>query len=695
MLFRIGPWRLRELLPHGEPARWQLRHFGAGARAAKGTSRKPASAAPAATPGARGDRVQPARSAPFGKLRLHKPLQERLFRMGVRAPTEIQSEAFRPAIEGRDLCAISRAGTGKTLAYLLPLLERARVRGWPRHEPIIVLVPTRDLAEQTFVTVNRLRDTATKAVLVYGGVKPHAAESQVQMLRHGSHVIVGTPGRMRELAEAGHVSSGQAHALVVDEADVMLSSSSLAPDVLWFMKQVGSCPDAQRLCFAGTCPNWMRGRLDALLSQPIYLDQLGVQAAVPSGVKHVACEVSGKGSKRARVVAWFLEQHLVSPRAGAEARALVFAPTRAEVVLLSQHAMLRHRVIALHAMMTQQERAAALALFKSSAGHALVTTDLAVRGLEIPSVSLVVHVAAPPTLEVYAHRLGQAVSGSVLSSQHSQACQGFQSVLMCSSSHSEQLRDLKRALREPIEQLAPPNEDELRRAAVTYIGRELREAAMQYDAEAFVEDAQHQLDIHGARLVAAALVKLEHRQRGEEWLSPLSGQRRYTPLLFSDPFLDKLKSRQAVVTAISRAIRRDPAGGRSSSSKRGQTEENAHVGRVALTSKGYIADVLFAHVPQVLADPALRDRGITVTPIAQLPALLEEVRGSQPASVLGESKRQERERRRTRRNRRGAPSPSDRESRRLDFLFPAGRRSPFGDFVPSGQKDADPSAHAS
>merc|ERR1719282_870586 len=125
--------------------------------------------------------------------------------------------------------------------------------------------------------------------------------------------------------------------------------------------------------------------------------------------------------------------------------------------------------------------------------------------------------------------------------------------------------------------MAPPDGEMLRIAAVASLSQELKMAATQYDVEAFMEDASMQLEIHGPRLLAAALVLLEQRKRSEEWVSPLSGRRLFTPLLFVDPYLEHLKSRQAVAQAVSRAIGRpeDSVEGEGRSRRRHKTTQYA------------------------------------------------------------------------------------------------------------------------
>lgn len=631
----------------------------------------------------------------FRRLPLSGPMQARVRRLGMRRPTEVQQQVLRPILEGRDVLAISRGGTGKTLAFLLPLLERAKGEGWLGSEPAVVLEPTRGLAEQAYLAANRLRDRATKVVLLHGGGGQQAMDAQRALLRRGAQLIIGTPGRVCEMARLGLISAECMRVLVVDEADEMLSTA-LAHDVRALLDTPPHTESSrQTLVFAGAMPPWLQEEVGGLLRHPLRVDLFRGQPIIPTDVKHYSCEIMGGLTRRTRAVAWLLEKHLgdcVPSAAAADgpgpallgARALVFVPTRAEAVFLSTHAMLRHRSVALHGQMSQEDRATALELFRASPGaHALVTTDLAVRGLELPDVSLVIHTAPPASLETYVHRVSRAEWSGCGGRGRADArppSPAPQSIVVYSGRMVHRLRELEKELQWHFDQLPAPSEDALRVSAVAYISRELQAAATHYDFQAFEEDATRQTGLHGPRLLAAALVLLERRRRSEEWVSPLSGRARYTPLLFVDPFLERVRSRRDVIVAIARAIRARVSGeAHGSDGRRGVAAPRApRVGRIELTSKGYVADVPLEDVPKVLEDPGLRGRGVPVVPITQLSGVVEEQGRKGTSASRSRASRQ-------------CQRPSlaaARARRRAEFLYPMGRREPFGPWLPAGSKTA-------
>eukprot|EP00929_Paragymnodinium_shiwhaense_P118872 TRINITY_DN90772_c0_g1_i1.p1 TRINITY_DN90772_c0_g1~~TRINITY_DN90772_c0_g1_i1.p1 ORF type:complete len:720 (-),score=138.16 TRINITY_DN90772_c0_g1_i1:13-2172(-) len=628
----------------------------------------------------------------FQKLPLQAELRRRLRFLGMQTPTEIQARALRPVLDAGDVLGVARKGTGKTLAFLVPIMERILMERWSVRDHCVVVAPTRNLAEQIFLAATRLRSGSVKIALVYGGGGQQVNASQLATLRRGAHVVIGTPGRLRELMEAEQLPAERVRALVLDEADELLTQG-LGEDVQALLDGLGKEGERQTLFFSAAMPKWLQDDVDSFLRNPKILNLIGSRPTLVDEVSHQACEIVGGATRRARLIAWLLEQRLM-PQDGDLAsgdsdvrrcrRAIIFAASRAEVMLLGSHAMLRRRVLPLHGHMGQSECADAVDRFKSSSGYALVTTDLAARGLDIPRVPLVIHSAAPPSVEAYTHRLSHLVKAS------SPDRQAPESVLIYGAHHSSKLRDLARDLGQRFDELAAPSQEELRVAAVAYIARELEAAVTQYDADAFSEDAQTQLDVHGVRLLAAALVLLERRKRSENWASALSGRRRYTPLLFYDPYLERIQSRQAMMLAIVKALRRSGGDGneededvvpskRRRGRKRAAEVVKARVGRIELTQKGYVADVPHEDVSKLLRDSWFREQGIAVMPIAQLPNILDE---PTTEAKKGRSRGQSRKGLFSRGGRDSTASPQ------MQFLFPRGRRTPFGPITEGGNKAA-------
>eukprot|EP00913_Durusdinium_trenchii_P001063 g976.t1 len=305
-----------------------------------------------------------------------------------------------------------------------------------------------------------------------------------------------------------------------------------------------------------------------------------------------------------------------------------------------------------------------LNLFKAMPGQILLTSDAAIKDAELPAVQLVVHLSLP-TFDQYLQRIACLAAPSSVSSRRPREMTTM-SLVLYAGHQQQKLRALERELQRSFVRLERPDEELLRRSAVAAIASELRLATQQYDTMAFEADAAQQLELHGPRLLAAALVLLERRRQGEEWLSVLSGRPRYTPLLLADPHLEKLRSRQSVLKAVQKAFGHQ---------QRGRPE--AQIGRIELSRKGWLVDVPRAALPSLLEEGALQ--GVPVVPISELPDLMEE---RLPPRAT---------RRRAGRRKRAVGSLAARARRqRQEFLYPAGRRTLFGEFLRPGQRSAKP-----
>lgn len=625
------------------------------------------------------DRREPHGPDHSKRLPISASLRSKLRHFGLGAPTAVQHQTFVAIFQGQDVLAVSPAGNAKILAFLVPLLQRMAKEAWPDSEPAVVLQPTRALAEKVYLLANRLREPGTRVALLYGGGGAQSLEAQRSAIRHGAHLVIGTPGRVRELVSEGVLQASRVRTLVVDEPEEMLSKAP-GRDVRALLADPEAAASRQTLFFAGVSPPpWLREELQSLARRSLLqVDLLGSRPPLPEGFGHHTLEISGGMTKRARALAWLLAERLgpveEAAAAGGVRRALVFAASRAEVALLGGHAALKQRVVALHSEMSPEEKAHALRLFQASDCMALIVTDLAGRGLELPCVPLVLHSSPPQTIEAYSHRISRASSSGGKEPPHAAA--RAESIIVHGSHHVHKLRGLEKELGLRFTPLSPPDDEELRKAAVSYITRELRMATAQYDVEAFMEDATKQVQIHGARLLAAALVLLERRRRAEEWVSPLSGRARYTPLLFMDPHLKNFKTRQSLVGAISRILR-SSGGGDDSGRRRGDSQKD-RVGRIELTERGWVADIFQEDAARLLEDEELRNKGIKVIPLSRLPPLIDSKEDVDNFAEGG--------RRRRRQPQQGLSLTQAREKRRMEFLYPEGRRQAFGEFRRAGQQ---------
>jgi len=329
---------------------------------------------------------------PFTALGLAPELVRAVADEGYAQPTPIQSEAIPLALAGRDLIGSAQTGTGKTAAFVLPILQRlaAGPRGVLR---ALILVPTRELAEQVAASVRTYgRHTHLKGAAVYGGV---GMEPQTRALRHGADIVVATPGRLLDHMERGHVDYSQLEVLVLDEADRMLDMG-FAPDV---RRILNTLPDArQTMLFSAT----ISPEVDALARRAMNGHasvEIGRRAQPADGIEHVIVAVD-KLQKRGAI-----GSILKAKPAG---QTLIFTRTKYGADKLVT--FLRREGIpanALHGDKAQSHRTRTLDQFRSGEAEILVATDIAARGIDVDGIRMVVNYDVPTDPEVYVHRVGR------------------------------------------------------------------------------------------------------------------------------------------------------------------------------------------------------------------------------------------------------------------------------------------------
>ncbi len=343
-------------------------------------------------------RPAPASSPPadasikFEELPLHPSLRAGAREMGYVAATPIQSRAIPEAVLGRDLVATAQTGTGKTAAFLLPILERTLDLP-PGHIYALVLTPTRELALQAEEFLRKLgRYTHRRGVAIYGGV---GLEPQIQALRNGAEIVVATPGRLLDLMERGHLNWKDLRILVLDEGDRMLDMGFL-PDVRRVLRALPR--ERQTMLFSATMPPEVVDLAREFLRSPkmVHVDPTTVAAV---GVSHLALPVPSH-LKAELLRELLLDETMTS--------VLVFARTKHRANRLAQQ-LVRWSIPAavIHGNKSQSQRVKALEGFRAGTHRVLVATDLAARGLDVEGVSHVVNYDVPHEPEVYIHRVGR------------------------------------------------------------------------------------------------------------------------------------------------------------------------------------------------------------------------------------------------------------------------------------------------
>jgi ATP-dependent RNA helicase RhlE len=329
----------------------------------------------------------------FTALGLDATLVRSVTEQGYTEPTPIQQEAIPVALAGRDVVGSAQTGTGKTAAFLLPILQRLS-GGAGGTLRALALVPTRELAEQVLASAEAYgQHTGLRAVAIYGGV---GMEPQTRALRQGVDIVVATPGRLLDHMRRGHFDGSALEVLVLDEADRMLDMG-FAPDVHKIIADVPT--KRQTMLFSATISSDV-DRLARRAMQDHAAVEIGRRAEAAEGVEHMIVAVDWADKRGA--LAHLLDQ---VPNDG---RVLIFVRTKHGTDKLARH--LNHegiRAKALHGGMTQALRNRALEQFRTGGARILVATDVAARGIDVDDIAMVVNYEVPEDPEVYIHRVGR------------------------------------------------------------------------------------------------------------------------------------------------------------------------------------------------------------------------------------------------------------------------------------------------
>ena len=327
----------------------------------------------------------------FEALRLSPQTLEAIRSLGWKSPTPVQVRAIPLMLAGRDVAVQAQTGSGKTAAYGVPLVEGVSAQR-VREPQALVLVPTRELALQVTDHLRALgRTRGLRAACAYGGA---SVASQLESLGRGAHVVVATPGRLLDFLGRGAVRLGSARTVVLDEADRMLDMGFL-PDVERILKATPG--ERQTALFSATLPAEITGLVRRTLRDPVWVRIEGPAPTV-EGVRQFYVEVAEQDKVRA--LRTLLRTEPVHS-------ALVFRRTQRAAQRLADVLAREHPAAALHGGMRQGARLAALRAFASGRTPVLVVTNVAARGLDLPTVSHVVNFDMPEDVETYVHRVGR------------------------------------------------------------------------------------------------------------------------------------------------------------------------------------------------------------------------------------------------------------------------------------------------
>ncbi|MCF6180128.1 MAG: DEAD/DEAH box helicase, partial [Geopsychrobacter sp.] len=343
---------------------------------------------------------------------------------GYDTPTPIQAQAIPQVLKGGDVMGLAQTGTGKTAAFVLPILQRL-MQGESGNVRALIVAPTRELAEQINETIITLgKQTRSRSITVYGGV---SIKPQIKQLRRGVEIVVACPGRLLDHLGQGTINLRQVEMLVLDEADRMFDMGFL-PAIRKIIKQLPK--QRQTLLFSATMPKEIRGLAQEILTRPqtVQVDSLAPAVTVSHALypvsQHLKTELLLKLMKQTTT-----ESVLVFTRTKHRAKRLALQRSKNGL-----------RAVALQGNMSQAQRDRAMSGFRQGRFDILVATDIAARGLDVAGIDYVINFDPPSTPETYTHRIGRTGR----SEESGKAC------TLVTREDSGWVRDTERVLGTPI-----------------------------------------------------------------------------------------------------------------------------------------------------------------------------------------------------------------------------------------------------
>lgn len=328
----------------------------------------------------------------FTEIGIEDRLVEQLKKINFTSPTEVQEVSIPLILDGKDVVVRAKTGTGKTGAFLIPVINKI----WgTRGLKAIVLTPTRELAKQVAEVADKMgREAKLHVVTVYGGASINA---QLDALRRGANIVVGTPGRILDLISRDALNLSKIEYLILDEADVMLDMGFIddAREIISYMPR-----DRQTMLFSATMPREILNIAKTHMKKERENIIVGEEEEVTVQTISHYYAVAGRNQKFRNLLA-YIEQY-------EPAKAIVFTNTKDSANKI--HYMLKQmdlNVILLHGGLTQAERERSLSNFKRGAQF-LIATNVASRGLDIPDVTDIINYDAPDTGNSYIHRVGRS-----------------------------------------------------------------------------------------------------------------------------------------------------------------------------------------------------------------------------------------------------------------------------------------------
>jgi superfamily II DNA/RNA helicase len=328
----------------------------------------------------------------FNDFNFHPKVNAGIAACGYTAPTPIQKDAIPSILAGRDMLGLAQTGTGKTAAFVLPMLQRL-LDGPRKIVRALIVAPTRELAEQINENICQMgKETGLRSVVVYGGV---GKQPQIRTIRSGVEIVVACPGRLLDLLNDNAFNLRAVEVLVLDEADHMFDKGFL-PDIRRIIKQLPT--KRQSLVFSATMPQEIRHLAEEILYKPVTV-QINHTLPAPT-ISHVLYQVA-KTRKTSLLKSIMEEREEMTST-------LIFTRTKYKAKGLAlQLQKAGYSATSLQGNLSQQKRQQAMDGFRDGTFKILVATDIAARGIDVLGISHVINYDVPDTAETYTHRTGR------------------------------------------------------------------------------------------------------------------------------------------------------------------------------------------------------------------------------------------------------------------------------------------------
>ncbi len=381
------------------------------------------------------DRLPAEEPPSFESLGLHPDLLRGIRDLGFLHPTPVQARAIPPILAGRDVIGCAQTGTGKTAAFVLPILHRLMLG--PRRGKVraLVVAPTRELALQTLEHLQALsRHVRLTGAAIFGGVP---MGGQIQALRRGVDVISATPGRLLDHHASGRIDFSALEVFVLDEVDRMLDMGFL-PDIRRILRAIPS--RRQTLVFSATVPPEIGALVRSILVDPVSVE-IARRTTAAVGIRHAVYPVP-RHLKTDLLVELLRGQGMDS--------VLVFTRTKRSADKVARVLERRgFQASVIHGDRSQGQRLRALEAFRAGQSRILVATDIAARGIDVEDISHVVNYAVPATPEDYVHRIGRTARMEATGDAFT----------LVDPEEEEQLRDIERTIRQDLPRVTLPGFD--------------------------------------------------------------------------------------------------------------------------------------------------------------------------------------------------------------------------------------------